>query len=249
MKTDVVKQESQEVAQSSQNVFDMAIERCADVDKIEKFLELKMKYEANEARKAFNSDMVLAQAGMPIVPRDKQNTQTNSWYSKYETILKHVKPIYTGAGFSLVFYEGETVKAGCIRVMVDIMHKAGHTETKYADIPLDMAGIKGTVNKTATHGKGSSFSYGRSYLIKMVFNIPTGDDDDGNAAGSEQKDVIITAAQAKEIDDLVRQTESDHGKVLGYAGKIGKDVDNYAELTLDQYNKIKAQLKSKEKSK
>ena len=175
-------------------LLDMAVQNGADVEKLEKLMELKMRWDANEARKSFNASMVKAQAEMPIVPKDKKNNQTNSMYSAYETILKHTKEIYTREGFSIMFYEGKADEEKEVRVMADILHRDGHSETRYVDIPKDLAGIKGTINKTPTHAKGSSISYGRGYLIRMIFNIPTGSDDDGNQASGfeylEEKQVI-----------------------------------------------------------
>ena len=41
----------------------------------------------------------------------------------------------------------------------------------------------GTVNKTKIHASGSTLSYGRRYLLKLIFNLTTVDelDDDGQS--------------------------------------------------------------------
>ncbi len=181
-------------------LIELAINQNLDIDKLDRLMQMKTDHEDREAKKAYNIAMVKAQSNMPIVEKDKDNKQTNSKYSSYEAILKATQPIYTKQGFSLSFYEGETPNEDEIRVCVDIMHNAGHTETKWTDIPLDKIGIKGSRNKTNTHAKGSSISYGRSYLIKMVFNIPTGEDD-GNAAGKK----CITDEQATTIIAIMEE--------------------------------------------
>ena len=218
-------------------LLELAVEKGADVDKLEKLMELKMRWDANEAKKAFNSSMVLAQGEMPVVPKDKKNTQTNSMYAKYETILKYTKPIYTKHGFSLVYSEGEAKRDDEIRIVVDIMHREGHTEQRFTDIPLDMTGIKGTVNKTKTHGKGSSITYGKGYLIKMVFNIPTGDDDNGNAAGAE----YITEDQAFNINNLISEKKLDESKILKFARaeSVDKILKSEHKRVLDAVMKAK----------
>ena len=159
----------------------MAIESGADVEKLEKLMDLQERWEANQASKEFNVSMALAQAEMPEIFEDKTNAQTRSTYSSYEGILKAVKPIYTKHGFSMLFYEGDNDSED-IRVCADVMHAGGHTRQLHVDIPLDMTGIKGTVNKTRPHAKASSISYGRNYIIRMVWNLATSEDD-GNAAG------------------------------------------------------------------
>ncbi len=166
-----------------------------DITQLEKMMELQERWEANQAKKAFHESMTKAQNEMPVVPRDKKNSQTNSMYSKHETIVTLAKPIYTGAGFSLMFYEGETKKENHIRIMCDVRHEQGHMETRFIDLQLDMTGIQGKVNKTGIHGAGSTFSYGRRYLTCMIFNIPTGDDNDGNQPKPEEETELTPKSQ------------------------------------------------------
>jgi hypothetical protein len=164
-------------------------------DQLEKMMALQERWEANEARKSFHNSMTEAQKNMPVIPKDKKNSQTNSMYSKHETIVKLAKPVYTGAGFSLMFYQGETKKEDHIRVMCDIRHEKGHMETRFIDLEIDKAGIKGSVNKTGIHAEGSTFSYGRRYLTCMIFNIPTGDDNDGNQGNQTEETELTPKSQ------------------------------------------------------
>ena len=168
------------------------------VEKIKQIMDMQEHILDRNAEQAFNSSMVRVQNKLKTIPRDKKNEQTQSMYSRLETIVKLASPIYTEEGFSLTFYEGETSKENHIRVMVDVMHEQGHTKSRYADFAVDTTGIKGSVNKTLIHGEGSTFSYGRRYLTCMVFNIPTGDDNDGQGVGVE----YITEEQLRELTDM-----------------------------------------------
>ena len=213
-----------------------AIERiCAnpDVDpaKMQQFLDVQERIMDKNASQAFNVAMCKVQKDMPIVPKDAYNGQTKSNYTSYETMLKWSKPIYTAHGFSTMFYEGETDKKDNIRLMVDVMHEDGHCKTRFLDVPMDMAGIKGTVNKTATHGKVSSVSYGKSTLMRMIFNIPTGQDDDGNAAGgSKQTEELINPEQEAEILDMLSKSKTDLDRMLA-----AYSVGMVADMTVKQY--------------
>ena len=62
-------------------------------------------------------------------------------------------------------------------------HSAGHTRKYSTEMPADGKGAKGNDVMTKTHAFGSATQYGMRYLIKMIFNIAIGEDDDGNAAG------------------------------------------------------------------
>jgi len=66
---------------------------------------------------------------------------------------------------------------------------------------------------TKTHATGSGFAYGKSYLLRMIFNIPTGGDDDGNAAGGIQ---FITEEQISTILDFINAKNVDQAKFLKY---------------------------------
>lgn len=163
---------------------------------------------AKAEQQAFNVGMLNVQKALRVVPEDKENESTHSTYASYKILLKYIKPFYIKEGFALVFHEMESVKEGNVRICLDVLHEAGLKEIYWTDIPLDNKGIKGTVNKTNTHAKGSSISYGRSYLVKMIFNLSTGDkdDDDGNGAGVTEEAPSATSkasdAQIKRIKDL-----------------------------------------------
>lgn len=199
----------------------MAISGKADLQKLEKLLELQKNYEANEARKVFASSFAIVQANIASVAKTKDNPQTHSKYAGLDDIIESAKPIYTNEGFSIIFYEGQSDKQEHIRICADVLHTAGHKETYYYDVPLDGVGIKGNANMTKIHAKASSTSYGRRYLMCMIWNIPTGDDDDGNGAckpinGNAPKadvkaDIPETPAmnaRAAEIADEFKQCKS-----------------------------------------
>lgn len=160
----------------------LAVTGGADLDKLEKLLTLQERWEGNEARKAYNTSMVAVHKAIPLIGKSLKNLQTHSTYASLDEIICKTKEIYTGNGFSISFYEGSTDKVEYVRICADVIHQLGHKETYHYDVPLDGRGIKGNVNMTLIHAKASSTSYARRYLMCMIWNIPTGDDD-GNAGG------------------------------------------------------------------
>ena len=171
-------------------------------DKLKVVLDMQKHNLNRSAKVAYSVGMGQVQEQLRVVPEDKKNDQTHSTYSSYKILMAYVKPFYVAAGFALTFYEEDATVENEIRICVDVMHKAGYTKHYHTDIPLDDRGIKGTVNKTRPHAKGSSISYGRSYLIKMIFNLSTGeaDDSDGNSPGSSLG--ASDDKQIKKIKDL-----------------------------------------------
>lgn len=166
----------------------MAMNPNVDPDKLERLLDMQERIIAKNAEAAFNRAMVRAQSEMRPVVRDADNTHTSSRYAKLETIDRNIRPIYTGAGFALSFGTAECPAQGSIRVTCDVSHNEGHTKHYWADMPLDMSGINGKPNKTAIHAHGSTMSYAQRYLTQLIFNITlANEDDDGNAAGAQEK--------------------------------------------------------------
>ncbi len=173
-----------------------------DTAGMEKMMEMHFRYEADEAKKVFAADFAVAQSDMGAVVKTKNNSQTHSKYAGLENVLEMSKPVYTKHGFSIIFYEGKAEEAENIRVCADVLHKAGHKETYHFDVPLDGKGIKGNVNMTKIHGKASSVSYGRRYLLCMIWNIPT-QDDDGNSAGKKPIGIAAPTDEEQEAIEAI----------------------------------------------
>ena len=55
------------------------------------------------------------------------------------------------------------------------------------DKPADGKGAKGGDVMTKTHATGAGVTYGRRYLLGMIFNLVIGEDDDGNRAGKTEE--------------------------------------------------------------
>jgi hypothetical protein len=95
-------------------------------------------------------------------------------------------------------------------------------------------GAKGGETKTATHGFGSSMSYGRRYLTLLIFNISTTDDDGNGATGA------INDAQYAELDKLLNETKADLRKFLMFMG-----VDALWAVPASKFNQAKRALEAK----
>lgn len=107
-----------------------------------------------------------------------------------------------------------------MRVLCYVSHREGHTRTYKADMASDGKGAKGGDVMTKTHATGSAFTYGQRYLLKMIFNVAVGEDDDGNGASGG----TITEAQKNELVRLLQETNSDTRKLLGVYGVESLDA-------------------------
>lgn len=152
------------------------------VENIERLMGLWERVEAKKAEAAFNEAMAAAQQEMRPVAADALNPMTRSRYASYAALDRALRPIYSKYGFALSFDTAESPKPDHIRVICAV-RRGGHAVFPQIDMPCDGVGAKGNAVMTRTHAAGSAVSYGMRYLLKMIFNVAVGeDDDDGNAA-------------------------------------------------------------------
>lgn len=191
-----------------------AADPSVDVEKMERLFAMHERMATRQAEQDYADAMTQAQRAMPTIGKDRHNTQTNSWYSTLDKINQQIAPIYTAHGFSLSFDTQDSTLTDHVRVVCRVLHKGGCTKEYHYDTPLDSAGIAGKVNKTPTHARGSAITYGRRYLTLMIFNLATGEDDDGNAAGggidpaADWYTAIDSANSMDELQSLAAELKS-----------------------------------------
>lgn len=164
-----------------------------------------------QAKKAYFAAMSKCQAELPVVVKNKKNDHTRSNYADLAAIEEQAMPVIHKHGFAVSFQPDGYNDKGELRIRWEISHEGGHARDGIGEIPVDGAGSQGKVNKTGTQAFGSTATYGRRYLLCMLFNISTGDDRDGNRVPDEPLE-RINEAQLKRLRDLLEQTESDVAK-------------------------------------
>lgn len=183
----------------------LAIEKGAPIETIERLVAMMKEERAYQAEKEFNEALNAAQTEIERVAPDKDNNQTHSRYASYAALSGMVKPIYTKHGFSLSFDEEDSPKPDHVRV-IGILSRGGHTRRYHKDICADGKGAKGGDVMTRTHAEGAADSYGMRYLLKKIFDIAIGEeDDDGNLMPENQeKDFLLAIEEADNLQALER---------------------------------------------
>lgn len=153
-----------------------------DVGKIERLYEIYSQIRAKDAEQAFNEAMNAAQTEMGRIKADAKNPETHSKYATYAALDKELRPIYTKHGFALSFGTQPNPEQALFQHVVCDVTKGGHTKRYGMIVPADGKGPKGGDVMTKTHAAGAAMSYGMRYLLKSIFNVAIGeDDDDGNS--------------------------------------------------------------------
>jgi ERF superfamily protein len=233
------------VVQSEESALVSMIERLArdptvNVETVGRFLEMRDKMRAQEAERAFNDAMAKAQAEMLPVSADAYNPQTKSKYASYAALDRALRPIYTKHGFALSFNTLPGAPENYVRVGCSVTN-CGHTRPYQMDMPADGKGAKGGDVMTKTHAAGSAASYGMRYLLKMIFNIAVGaEDDDGNKAGNSEPKPLVNEKQVAALQALMKQAEVDKQIIFEHF-----KVSDLAELTIAQYTTATNKLNKK----
>jgi hypothetical protein len=198
----------------------IAMDPNVPIERLEKMLEMKYQMEDRqrdqlredreyEAKTAYFAAMSACQKELPVVTKNKRNNHTNSNYADLAAIEDQAMPIIYDHGFGVSFQPDGYNAEGELLIKWEISHSGGYVRNGIGAIPVDGAGAKGGVNKTGTQAFGSTATYGRRYLLCMLFNISTGDDRDGNRPPKDPDEVQkITDAQVSVIKDLIAKSET-----------------------------------------
>lgn len=238
---DIHRPDDQQIVPASDAPMVAMIERIAmdpsiPIERLERMLAMKERMEdrAREdeklrAQKAYFAAKAACQKELPIVIRKKRNTHTNSNYADLAAIEEQAMPIIHNYGFGVTFQPAGYNDKGELQIKWQITHAEGHSESDIAGIPVDGAGSQGKVNKTGTQAFGSTATYGRRYLLCMLFNISTGDDKDGNKV--EDTSGPISEEQRIELEKVLDECGADRA-IFGEKWK----VETLAEFPANKFD-------------
>ncbi len=103
-------------------------------------------------------------------------------------------------------------------------------------MPADGKGAKGGDVMTKTHATGSAVSYGRRYLMGMIFNLAViSRDDDGNAASAGN---VISEKQLADLRDFIDSIGANVTKVCQ-----GWKIETLDQLPARELGNVMAALK------
>lgn len=174
-------------------MLDRALSSGADPDTLAKLMALQERWQANQARMAFDEAISNAKAEIKPVIRNAKG-HNDKRYADFAAIASAVDPIITKFGLS---YRFKTTQTDRISVTCVLSHKEGHFEETTLAGPPDTSG-----SKNAIQAIGSTLTYLQRYSLTQALGLAATNDDDGKAAGG---DGFVSEEQAsalrKKIDD------------------------------------------------
>lgn len=194
-----------------------AVDKGFDAEQLGKLVDLHLKIDAMNAKRAYDEAMNNCQKEMPLVVRDGFNKETQKKFASAEWTQHLCKPIYSRHGFSLSFGTEPSQVPDHYTVYCDVKHARGHQERyTLSGIPNDSTGPKGAPTKSKIQGMMSSMMYAQGRLTRMIFSISTADED-ADGAGV---DPTLNEDQVKMIEKLARDQNYNMALLLKWANVV-----------------------------
>jgi hypothetical protein len=205
----------------------VATDPNVDIEKVKAIFAMQRELQKDAERREFNAAMADAQAELEPVIRNAENADNKAKYATLDAIGEVVDKVITKHGFALICRPEQSPVPQCLRMIGTLTHRGGFERELVGDIPLDATGIKGSVNKTATHAWGSTATYARKYLMLMAFNVKTKALPDADASRVE----FISDDQA---NALLKEIDSQGGRTFDAIVKAYSlpDVDGVSRLDI-----------------
>lgn len=225
----------------------VALQSNADIERLQQLMEMKERYEANEARKAFAQAMAEFKSEPISIPkevkvsyRNSKGTLTEYMHSSLGSIVKTVSPLLSNHGFSFS-WRTETLERGRVRVTCRLTHELGHFEEETLEGSPDQSGGKNDIQAL-----GSVLSYLKRYTVLAVTGVATEEFEDDGAGGATEAEPEAAAQPSEDfarIADIIAEARSlDDFKAASKAMVEAKDRLSKAEQTAlsARYKKARA---------
>jgi len=218
---------TQAVGSTPSDLLIHAMNSGASIEQLEKLMDLKMRHEANEARKAYVQDMAQFKMNPPQIIKDKLVAFSGTRYT-HATLGAVTQAVAAGLAQHGFSHRWDTKQdAGQITVECIITHRLGHSESISMTARPDDSGKKNAIQQVA-----STITYLQRYTLMAATGVAAMDesDDDGHAAGAqtepERKPAQKHTLQGPQFDKALLSIRSGQ--------YTPEEMRGYYELTTDQ---------------
>jgi hypothetical protein len=209
-------------------MLEKAVSSGASLEMVEKLMALQERWEANQARKAFDEAIAAAKAEIKPVVRNATGHNAKK-YADFAAIANAIDPVISKHGLSYRFRTNQTDK---IAVTCILSHKAGHYEETTLCGPADSSG-----NKNPIQSIGSTLTYLQRYSLVQALGLAASNDDDGKAGGVGEN---ITLEQVEQLVELADEVGADKEAFCRYFR-----VNGIAEISTKDFPRAIAALNKK----
>lgn len=219
----------------------MATSQGADVDKLSKLMDLQMRWQADEARKAFVAAMNKFRASPPKIVKNKAVHHNGKFMYRHSTLDNIGEAIGGPLSDVGISYRWETLQGegGLIKVTCILMHEMGHSESVSLQATPDTSGAKNSIQAV-----GSTVKYLERYTLMAATGMAdrdAKDEDDGAGGKGSVMPERIKADWHAVIDAMDDREQADAlwKKIAASCTEFG-DVPAYDELKGAMSKRVRA---------
>lgn len=177
---------------SPSKLLELAITSNADVDKLERLMEMQIKWEARQSQREYVEALSAFQSKCPVIKKMKQGH--NYKYAPLSDIITQIKDALRACGLSYRFEQNHT---SGITVKCVVTHTGGHSEFTEMSADADVSG-----SKNAVQAIGSTVTYLQRYTLIGALGITTADEDMDGRLGNEIDWLAYMACIRDNIDEI-----------------------------------------------
>jgi hypothetical protein len=219
-KPPAVQQQRAVVSATPADLLRIAVESGADLDRLEKLMALQERWEAKEAKRAFDAAFSAFKAEAVTIIRGRKVTDgplKNKSYAELHDVVNAVTPALSKHGLSsswkLTMDEKDWMQVTCY-----LRHVNGHEESVSMGGPPDAGGAK-----NAIQARASTKTYLERYTLKAITGLSEQNDDtDGNASFTKVNTDELWMKWESQL--LAAETVDDVRKVRALAGSAFETV-------------------------
>ena len=224
---------------SPAGMYALAVANNQDIDKLSQMLDLQIRYEENEAKKAYHKAMSLFKSNPIEIDKDRhvKFELKNGGYTEYNHASLHNVATKISAAMSKfglsAAWKTSQAEGGIISVTCTITHELGHSESTTLSAGPDQSGGKNNIQAV-----GSTVSYLQRYTLLAITGLATRDmDDDGNGSVIDE---YIFGEDLERVISLIKETDSDTDAFWRFAQAESADT-----ITTGNLKRIIATLERK----
>lgn len=225
-------------AMTPMDMLNKAVSQGANIDVLEKLMNLQERWEANQARKAFDEAMASAKAEIPVIIKNRTvdftstKGRTHYRHEDLAEVSRTVTPILAKHGLSYRFRTSSAVNEPVVVTCI-VSHRDGHFEENTLTAGRDDSG-----NKNNIQAVGSTLTYLQRMTLKAALGLAASDDDDGAAsAGSPD---TVSEEKLAQLVELAEAVSADKAAFCKYM-----KIKSLADLPARDFDRAVAALNKK----
>lgn len=186
----------------------IAVEQGADLDKLEKLMELQERWDAKQAKMAYVSALAKFKSSCPAIQKTKKGH--NCQYSGLAESIEIIKPSMSENGLSHSWNTEQN--ESMIKVTCIITHEEGHQESTSLRSTPETSGSKNSIQSI-----GSAVSYLERYTLFAILGLASTDQDNDGGNSMNNQPVFISEKQIEDLKKAATVAGVDEKYICGKA--------------------------------